>query len=100
VTERTREIGIRRALGATRRKVLWQFLTEAVVLSILGGVLGIIVALGAIWILKSFSPLPAVAMPWAVALGLGFSAVVGILAGFLPALKASNLDVIDALRYE
>ncbi|MBP1626557.1 MAG: FtsX-like permease family protein [Holophagaceae bacterium] len=100
VTERTREIGIRRALGATRRKVLWQFLTEAVVLSILGGVLGIVMALVAIWILRSFTPLPAVAMPWAIALGLGFSAVVGVLAGFLPALKAAKLDVIDALRYE
>lgn len=100
VTERTREIGIRRALGATRRKVLWQFLTEAVVLSILGGILGIIAAMVTIWVLKSFTPLPAVAMPWAVALGLGFSVIVGVLAGFLPALKASNLDVIDALRYE
>jgi len=100
VTERTREIGIRRALGATRRKVLWQFLTEAIVLSIMGGVLGILLALGAIWILKSFTPLPAIAMPWAIALGLGFSGVVGVLAGFLPALKAAKLDVIDALRYE
>nr|WP_320132478.1 ABC transporter permease [uncultured Holophaga sp.] len=100
VTERTREIGIRRAMGATRRTVLWQFLTEAVVLSILGGILGILLALAAIWLLKSFSPLPAVALPWAVALGLGFSAVVGIVAGFLPALKAAKLDVIDALRYE
>lgn len=100
VTERTREIGVRRALGATRHSVLMQFLTEAVVLSILGGFLGVAIAYLIIWILKFTAILPAVAEPWAVALGLGFSGVVGILAGFLPALKAANLNVIDALRYE
>ena len=100
VTERTREIGIRRALGATRNSVLLQFLTEAVVLSCLGGMVGVGIAYLTIWILKSFTALPAIAEPWAVALGLGFSGVVGIVAGFLPALKAANLDVIDALRYE
>ncbi|BDU78645.1 ABC transporter permease [Mesoterricola sediminis] len=100
VTERTREIGVRRALGATRHSVLMQFLTEAVVLSILGGLIGVGLAYLIIWILKYFAVLPAVAEPWAVALGLGFSGVVGIIAGFLPALKAAKLDVIDALRYE
>jgi len=100
VTERTREIGVRRALGATRQSVLLQFLTEAVVLSILGGLIGVGLAYLIIWVLKYFAVLPAVAEPWAVALGLGFSGVVGIFAGFLPALKASKLDVIDALRYE
>jgi putative ABC transport system permease protein len=100
VTERTREIGVRRALGATRHSVLMQFLTEAVVLSCLGGLIGVGIAYLVIWILKTFASLPAIAEPWAVALGLGFSGVVGIIAGFLPALKASNLDVIDALRYE
>ena len=100
VTERTREIGIRRALGATRSSVLWQFLTEAVVLALAGGFLGVSMAMLTIWILKTFTSLPAVTEGWAVALGLGFSGIVGITAGFLPALKAANLDVIDALRYE
>jgi putative ABC transport system permease protein len=100
VTERTREIGIRRALGATQRSVLWQFLTEAVVLALLGGLVGVLLAMLTVWILMTFTSLPAVTEPWAVALGLGFSAVVGVTAGFLPALKAAKLDVIDALRYE
>jgi putative ABC transport system permease protein len=100
VTERTREIGVRRALGATRNSVLMQFLTEAVVLSIMGGLLGVGIAYLIIWVLKFTAILPAVAEPWAVALGLGFSVVVGVVAGFLPAVKAANLNVIDALRYE
>ena len=99
VTERTREIGVRRALGATRRNILWQFLVEAIVLSILGGLMGVAFAMSAIGILQKFD-VPAVTETWAVVLGLGFSGLVGVVAGFLPALKAANLDVIDALRYE
>jgi len=100
VTERTREIGVRRALGATQNNILMQFLTEAVVLSTLGGILGVGMASLTIWVLRTFTSLPAITDAWAVALGLGFSGVVGIVAGFLPALKAAKLDVIDALRYE
>ncbi len=99
VTERTREIGIRRALGGTQRSILWQFLIEAVVLSLLGGVIGIAFAYSAVFILQKFQ-VPAVTESWAVGLGLGFSGLVGVAAGFLPALKAAKLDVIDALRYE
>ena len=99
VTERTREIGIRRAIGALRRTILLQFLTEAILLSLIGGGLGITLASGTLWGLRATST-PAVLEPWAVALGLGFSGLVGVSAGLLPALKASRLDVIEALRYE
>ena len=99
VTERTREIGIRRALGATQHSILWQFLIEAIVLSLLGGIIGVGFAYSAVFILQKFQ-VPAVTESWAVGLGLGFSGLVGVAAGFLPALKAAKLNVIDALRYE
>jgi len=102
VTERTREIGICKAIGAERHHILLQFLIEAVVLSLLGGIAGIALGYG-------FGALAAAAIPgfppanvplWAVGLAFGFSAGVGVLFGILPAAKAANLDPIDALRYE
>ena len=100
VTERTREIGVRKALGARRREILWQFLIEAAFLTSMGGVLGII--LGSIIgvIVHWVSGFP-ISLPWwSFALGIGFSASVGIFFGLFPAIKASRLDPIEALRYE
>jgi len=100
VTERTREIGVRKALGARRREILWQFLIEAVFLTSMGGLLGIFfgsaIGLSVHWL----SGFP-VSLPWwSFALGIGFSASVGIFFGLFPAFKASRLDPIEALRYE
>ncbi len=100
VTERTREIGIRKALGARCRNILWQFLVEAVTLSSLGGVIGILIGFGLGKLIAAVSPLPAAVSMWSVFLGLGFSSAVGIFFGLFPAAKASRLDPIEALRYE
>jgi putative ABC transport system permease protein len=100
VTERTREIGVRRALGARRREVLFQFLTEAAVLTSVGGVLGIVLG-SAIGMTVHFVTGFPVSLPlWSFALGLGFSAAVGIFFGMFPAIRAARLDPIEALRYE
>jgi len=100
VTERTREIGVRKALGARRAEILFQFLMEAAFLTSVGGVLGIGLGAAFGWIVHYASGFP-ISMPWwSFALGLGFSASVGIFFGMFPAFKASRLDPIEALRYE
>jgi putative ABC transport system permease protein len=100
VTERTREIGIRMAIGAMEREVLMQFLVEAVVLSSFGGLFGIALALTASVCLARILQVPFIFSPGIVVLSFLFSAVVGVIFGFFPAQKAARLDPIDALRYE
>ena len=100
VTERTREIGVRKALGARRREILWQFLIEAIFLTSTGGLLGILFGSAIGLLVHWLSGFP-VSLPWwSFALGIGFSATVGIFFGLFPAIKASRLDPIEALRYE
>ena len=100
VTERTREIGVRKALGARRREILWQFLIEAVFLTSVGGLLGIVFGSSIGLLVHALSGFP-VSLPWwSFAIGIGFSASVGIFFGLFPAIKASRLDPIEALRYE
>jgi len=100
VTERTREIGVRKALGARRREILWQFLIEAVFLTSAGGLLGILLGSSIGMIVHWASGFP-VSLPWwSFAIGIGFSASIGIFFGLYPAIKAARLDPIEALRYE
>jgi putative ABC transport system permease protein len=100
VTERTREIGVRKALGARRAEILFQFLTEAAFLTSCGGLLGIGLGAGLGWAVHAISGFP-ISLPWwSFAIGLGFSASVGLFFGMYPAFKASRLDPIEALRYE
>ena len=100
VTERTREIGVRKALGARRGEILVQFLAEAAALTSVGGILGIILGAGIGVTVNLATGFPVSLPVWAFALGLGFSATVGIVAGMVPAVRASRLDPIEALRYE
>jgi putative ABC transport system permease protein len=98
VTERTFEIGLRKALGAKRRDIMLQVLAESVTLSVAGGVVGTSLGFLLAWIISKASPLPAAVQPWSVALGIGITAVVGILFGVYPAMRAARLDPIEALR--
>jgi len=100
VTERTREIGLRKALGATRRDIAVQFLAEAVTLTSLGGSIGIAAGLGAAMLARLVFDFPAAAPLWSVLLGFGVSTSVGLVFGMWPALKAAKKDPIEALRYE
>jgi ABC-type antimicrobial peptide transport system permease subunit len=100
VTERTREIGIRRAIGAKRMDILMQFLVEAAFLSLAGGALGVGLGTVAASLISSLARWPTMIEPSAVALAFGFASMVGLFFGFYPARRASRLDPIEALRYE
>jgi len=100
VTERTREIGVRKALGATRGTILWQFLVEAATLTTVGAIAGLIVGGLLTFVIRATTPIEAATPPLAIVAALGASAFAGIVFGMLPAMKASKLDPVEALRYE
>jgi putative ABC transport system permease protein len=100
VSERTREIGLRKALGARRTDIMAQMLTESVVLSMFGGVIGTILGAIIAMVISSVTPVPASIEPWSVVLGIGITAVVGLFFGLYPAMRAARLDPIEALRRE
>jgi len=100
VSERTREIELRKALGARRRDIVWQILSESVPLSTFGGCLGTGLGFIAAIIVSKLTPLPAAVQPWSVAIGIGITAVVGLFFGLYPAMRAARLDPIEALRRE
>ena len=100
VSERTREIGIRKAIGAKRGDILSQFVVEAATLSVAGAAIGILAGLGLAFIVKALTPFPAAVAPWSIGLGVTLGVIVGIVAGVYPAIRASRLDPITALRAE
>jgi putative ABC transport system permease protein len=100
VTERTREIGVRRALGATQKDILRQFLTESLLQCLIGGVVGIGIGFGCATALRNFTSFPASVKPWVAVLGVGLSSVIGLFFGIYPANKAARLDPVNALRKE
>jgi putative ABC transport system permease protein len=100
VTERTREIGVRKALGATKATILWQFLVEAATLTSVGALVGLGLGAALAAAIRSFSPIEAAIPAWAVLAALGGSAMTGMLFGMLPAVRAARLDPVEALRYE
>lgn len=100
VIERTREIGIRKALGAKRRDILWQFLTESTFVSVLGGGIGVLVGVGVAALIAWFSRWPLIVPSYAILLALAFSLMVGLVFGVYPAVRAAQLDPVEALRYE
>jgi putative ABC transport system permease protein len=100
VSERTREIGLRKALGARRRDIIWQILTESVTLSTMGGFVGTGFGFIAAMIVSKLTPLPAAVQVWSVVIGIGITALVGLFFGLYPAIRAAKLDPIEALRRE
>lgn len=98
VTERTREIGLRKAVGARPTDILLQFLFEAIILSVLGGIIGLILASIGAWVASRF--IPALITPWSVLIAFGFSVLVGVIFGVAPAIRAARLTPIEALRHE
>ena len=100
VTERTSEIGVRKALGATRRAILWQFLVEASTLTLVGGAAGMLVGGGVAFAISRVTPIPANVPLWSIAVALGASALTGVGFGLYPASRAARLDPVEALRYE
>ena len=100
VTERTREIGIRKAIGAVRRDIVQQFLVEAMTLSAIGGAIGVLLGLGIAAAVRTLTPLPAYTPLWSILVGLAVSISIGLFFGIYPAYKAAKLDPVEALRYE
>jgi putative ABC transport system permease protein len=100
VTERTREIGLRKALGARRSDIMAQMLSESVVLSVFGGVIGTMFGAAIALTVSAYTPIPASIEAWSVVLGIGITALVGLFFGLYPALQAARLDPIEALRRE
>jgi putative ABC transport system permease protein len=100
VTERTREIGVRRALGAKRRHILLQFLTETVAIAGAGGVLGILLGVGGAWALRAGTGWSTAVTPWSIAAAFLISCAVGVVSGIFPARRAARMDPIEALRYQ
>ena len=100
VTERTREIGLRMSIGGRGIDILLQFLTESILLSVLGGIIGILLGIGASQLVASIMKWPVSVMPQAVLLSFVVCTAIGVFFGWYPARKAANLDPIDALRYE
>jgi len=100
VTERTREIGVRKALGATRRDIMWQFLVEAATLTTVGGICGLAAGGLIAWALARFTPVPAVIPLWSIVVAIAAAAFTGIVFGLFPAIRAARLDPVASLRYE